>query len=54
MRKLAILLFAFLLLSCQGITYDGETKLVIKGKIVDENNQPIADNEVLLIVSIQA
>ena len=39
------------LLSCEGIHYDGERKLVIKGTIVDENNQPISNNEVKLIVS---
>lgn len=39
-----------LLISCE-IQYDGETKLVVKGVIVDENNQPISGKDVKLIVS---
>lgn len=49
MNKL-IILFVFILTSC-GIEYDGETKLVVKGKVVDENNIPIANKEVNLFVS---
>ena len=51
MKKIILLLLLISLQSCEVIHYDGEKKLVIKGFIVDENNQPIANNEVKLIVS---
>ena len=35
--------------SC-GIEYDGETKIVIKGKVVDSDNNPIINKEVNLFV----
>lgn len=42
-------LILFSIFSC-GIEYDGETKLVVKGKIIDSNNNPIANNPVKLFV----
>lgn len=51
MKKIISFIILLSLVSCEGIHYDGETKLVIKGVIVDENNQPISNNEVKLIVS---
>ncbi|MFD0778081.1 hypothetical protein ACFQZF_05930 [Flavobacterium myungsuense] len=45
------LFILFTFLSCE-IQYDGGTKLIVKGKIIDENNQPIANKDVKLIVSI--
>lgn len=51
MKKIISFIILLSLVSCEGIHYEGETKLVIKGVIVDENNQPISNNEVKLIVS---
>ena len=48
MKKLTILLI-FVFCSCQ-IEYDGQTKLVIKGKITDNNNVAIANKEINLYV----
>lgn len=48
MKKI-IIVFVLILSSC-GIEYDGETKLVIKGKVVDSNNNPIINNEVNLYI----
>lgn len=50
MKKLLIILFIPLLFGCD-IQYEGETKLVIKGTVVDENNIPITNKEVNLYVS---
>jgi len=50
MKKILFLPLIFLFASCE-IQYDGETKLVVKGKIIDGNSQPIADQPVQLIVS---
>lgn len=49
MKKI-IIVFVLILSSC-GIEYDGETKIVVKGKVVDENNNPIINKEVNLYVS---
>lgn len=49
MRKIFIVLV--LILSSCGIEYDGETKIVVKGKVVDDNNNPIINKEVNLYVS---
>ena len=48
--KKFIILFTLILSSC-GIEYDGETKIVVKGKVVDDNNNPIINKEVNLYVS---
>jgi hypothetical protein len=49
MKKIIILLV--LILSSCGIEYDGETKLVVKGIVVDENNNPLPNKEVTLFVT---
>lgn len=50
MKKIAILLFFSLFYSCE-IQYDGDTKLVIKGKISDRNNIPLANKSINVYVS---
>lgn len=49
MKKIIILL-VFILSSC-GIEYAGGTKIVIKGKVVDSDNNPIENKEINLFVS---
>ena len=49
MKKIVILL-VFILSSC-GIEYDGGTKIVIKGKVVDSDNNPIENKEINLFVT---
>jgi hypothetical protein len=49
MKKIIILLV--LILSSCGIEYDGGTKIVIKGKVVDSDNNPIENKEINLFVS---
>jgi hypothetical protein len=49
MKKIVILLV--LILSSCGIEYDGETKIVIKGKVVDSDNNPIENKEINLFVT---
>jgi hypothetical protein len=48
MKKIVILL-VFMLSSC-GIEYDGGTKIIIKGKVVDSDNNPIENKEINLFV----
>lgn len=50
MKKLFILLLVPLLFGCE-IQYDGNTKLVIKGSVVDRYNNPIINKAVNLYVS---
>jgi hypothetical protein len=50
MKKILLLLLMPIFLSCE-IQYDGNTKLVIKGSVVNENNLPLANKEVNLYVS---
>ena len=50
MKKLFLLLLVPLLFGCD-IQYDGNTKLVVKGSVVDENNNPITNKVVNLYVS---
>jgi hypothetical protein len=50
MKKLLLIILIPLLTGCD-IQYDGNTKLVIKGSIVDENNNPITNKAVNLYVS---
>ena len=52
MKKIIILL-VFILSSC-GIEYDGGTKIVIKGKVVDSDNNPIENKEINLFVSLES
>jgi hypothetical protein len=49
MKKIIILL-VFILSSC-GIEYAGGTKIVIKGKVVDSDNNPIENKEINLFVT---
>ena len=49
MKKIIILLV--LILSSCGIEYAGGTKIVIKGKVVDSDNNPIENKEINLFVS---
>lgn len=53
MKKTLFTSLFFLFISC-GIEYDGETKLVIKGKILLENNLPLTNHEVKLYVRQEA
>ena len=50
MKKTLILSIALFFLSCE-IEYDGETKLVVKGKVLLENNLPLSNHEVKLFVT---
>lgn len=50
MKKLFFLLLVPLLFGCE-IQYDGNTKLVIKGSVVDRYNNPIINKSVNLYVS---
>ena len=49
MKKLLILLL-LVFVACE-IEYDGETKLIVKGVILDENNNPISNQNIKLFVS---
>lgn len=50
MKKIFLLLLVPILFGCE-IQYDGNTKLVVKGSVVDENNNPITNKAVNLYVS---
>jgi hypothetical protein len=50
MKKIFLLLLVPILFGCE-IQYDGNTKLVVKGSVVDENNNPISNKTVNLYVS---
>ena len=50
MKKLLLLILIPLLTGCE-IQYDGNSKLVIKGSVVDRNNNPIINKSVNLYVS---
>jgi len=52
MKKI-ILLFVCILLSCD-IKYDGDTRLQITGKIIDENNLPISNQDVKVFATQQS
>lgn len=49
MKKATISLFILILFSSCVLQYDGETKLITKGRIVDENNQPIPNITVSIV-----
>ncbi|MFD2909340.1 hypothetical protein ACFSX9_11440 [Flavobacterium ardleyense] len=49
MKKIVILLL-FVFTACE-IEYDGETKLIVKGIILDDNNDPIKNKDIKLFVS---
>lgn len=42
MKKISLLLLSIIFLSCS-IEYDGETKLITKGRVVNAQNEPIAN-----------
>lgn len=48
--KRILCLLLLVLVSCE-IEYDGETKLLVKGIIIDENNNPITNQDIKLFVS---
>ncbi len=50
MKKIILLVMLLIFSSCE-IQYDGETKLVLKGKVLDENNVPFANKEIKLFVT---
>ena len=50
MKKIVILL-VFVLSSC-GIEYAGGTKIVIKGKVVDSDNNPIENKDTIISIMI--
>jgi hypothetical protein len=50
MKKLLFVLLSIFILSCE-IEYDGETKLVVKGKVLLENNLPLENQEIKLYVN---
>jgi hypothetical protein len=46
-----LIIFSLLsLFTCESVIYDGETKIILKGKVVDNNNNPIINNEVNVYV----
>ncbi|WP_418264236.1 hypothetical protein [Flavobacterium faecale] len=47
--KQIVLAFCILLCSCE-IQYDGETKLVVTGKILDENGSPIQNKNIGVLI----
>ncbi|WP_395054503.1 hypothetical protein [Flavobacterium sp.] len=49
MKKTTIYLLTLILFSGCVLQYDGETKLITKGRIVDENNQPIPNITVSIV-----
>jgi hypothetical protein len=53
MKKIVVLIVAILTSSCEIIRYEGETKLVIKGIVNNENNQPIVNQDIKLVVSTE-
>jgi len=50
MKKILLSIIIILSISCE-IEYDGETKLVVKGNLKNENNQVIENKEIKLFVS---
>jgi hypothetical protein len=50
MKKLLFILWALTTISCE-IEYDGETKLVLKGNVINENNEEIKNKEIKLFVT---
>lgn len=50
MKKIFSILILLLLNSCD-IQYDGETKIVFKGRVLEHNNSPIANKEIKVFVN---
>ena len=49
MKKIILLVLIPFLFGCE-IQYDGNTKLIVKGSVIDANNNPIANKDVNLYV----
>ena len=45
MKKILLLFFILLTCSCE-IQYDGETRIIVQGQVVDRNNKPIPNKKV--------
>lgn len=50
MKKISFLCFVLLLLSCD-IQYEGKNRLMVSGKVIDKNGNPISNIEVITNVS---
>lgn len=50
MKKILFIFLILTTISCE-IEYDGETKLVVKGNVINENNEIISNKEIKLFVS---
>jgi len=50
MRKILVFFSLLAIISCESIEYDGETRLVVQGQTVDENNASIRDISVRIKV----
>ena len=50
MKKIIVLVVLLIFSSCD-IQYDGETKLVVKGNVLDENNVPFSNKKIKLFVT---
>ena len=46
MRKITLFLAVLTVVSCETIQYDGETRLVIEGKVVDKEQHPIPGTDI--------
>ncbi|MEO5777978.1 MAG: hypothetical protein ABIQ27_13830 [Flavobacterium sp.] len=51
MKKLLLLFIIFLIISCEGIQYDGEKRLVFQTVVLDSNGQPLPHSNVEINVS---
>ena len=50
MKRITLLIYLlFLVTSCE-IQYDGETKIAVTGKIIDENGKPLSGKDIQIIV----
>ncbi|KAF2331367.1 DUF4198 domain-containing protein [Flavobacterium daemonense] len=48
MKKILLLIFTLLLsYSCE-IQYDGETRIVVQGQLIDRNNNPLSDKKITI------
>ena len=50
MRKILLFLSLLAVISCESIEYDGETRLLIEGQIIDGNSDPMRDISVKIEV----
>jgi len=49
MRKIILFLAIITAVSCETIQYDGETRLVVEGKVVDKNQNPVPDVDIEIV-----